>query len=84
MTFCSGSDRVHRFHPASPAEAGFAGQDRSSFRLFLSLEHATWNIASGPLPRWIGVGMAWLAPPLPPNRTGGFPASGSPVSGSHF
>jgi A/G-specific adenine glycosylase len=32
----------------------------------------------------IGVGMAWLAPPLPPNRTGGFPASGSPVSGSHF
>src|SRR5512142_2079941 len=25
--------------------------------------------------------MAWLAPPLPPNRTGGFPASGSPVSG---
>src|ERR1044071_4454575 len=29
----------------------------------------------------IEVGMAWLAPPLPPNRTGGFPASGSPVSG---
>src|SRR5674476_937950 len=29
----------------------------------------------------IGVGVAWLAPPLPPNRTGGFPASGSPVSG---
>src|ERR1017187_1388058 len=29
----------------------------------------------------IGVGMAGLAPPLPPNRTGGFPASGSPVSG---
>jgi len=29
----------------------------------------------------IGVGMAWLTPPLPPNRTGGFPASGSPVSG---
>ena len=30
----------------------------------------------------IGVGTAhWLAPPLPPNRTGGFPASGSPVGG---
>ena len=29
----------------------------------------------------IGVGIAWLAPPLPPNRTGGFPASGFPVSG---
>ena len=29
----------------------------------------------------IEVGMAhWLAPPLPPNRTCGFPASGSPVS----
>ena len=28
----------------------------------------------------IGVGMA-RRPPLPPNRTGGFPASGSPVSG---
>jgi hypothetical protein len=28
----------------------------------------------------IGVGMAhWVVPPLPPNRTGGFPASGSPV-----
>jgi len=25
--------------------------------------------------------MTGLAPPLPPNRTGGFPASGSPVSG---
>ena len=31
--------------------------------------------------RLIGVGMAGLAPPLPPNRTGGSPASGSPVSG---
>ena len=31
--------------------------------------------------RNIGVGMAhWIAPLLPPNRTGGFPASGSPVS----
>src|SRR2546426_948310 len=29
---------------------------------------------------WIGVGMA-RRPPLPPNRTGGFPASGSPVGG---
>src|SRR6266699_3567386 len=29
----------------------------------------------------IGVGMTRLAPPLPPNRTGGFPASGSPVDG---
>jgi hypothetical protein len=30
----------------------------------------------------IGVGTAhWVAPPLPPNRTGGFPASGSPVGG---
>src|SRR5436305_2757137 len=27
----------------------------------------------------IGVGMACSTPPLPPNRTGGFPASGSPV-----
>ncbi|MFH1708226.1 MAG: hypothetical protein ABIF71_09955, partial [Planctomycetota bacterium] len=33
--------------------------------------------------RLIGVGTAhWLAPPLPPNRTGGFPASGSPVGDS--
>jgi hypothetical protein len=31
--------------------------------------------------RLIGVGMAGLAPPLPPNRTSGSPASGSPVSG---
>jgi hypothetical protein len=32
--------------------------------------------------RTIGVGKAdWFRPPLPPNRTGGFPASGSPVSG---
>ena len=31
--------------------------------------------------RMIGVGMAGLAPPLPPNRTSGSPASGSPVSG---
>jgi hypothetical protein len=31
----------------------------------------------------IGVGMEhWLAPPLPPNRTGGFPASGSPIGES--
>src|SRR4051794_4737107 len=30
----------------------------------------------------IGVGKA--LPPLPPNRTGGFPAYGSPVSGSHI
>jgi hypothetical protein len=34
------SSRVHGFHPASPAESGFAGQDRSSFRLIPSLEHA--------------------------------------------
>ena len=27
----------------------------------------------------IGVGREWLALPLPPNRTGGSPASGSPV-----
>jgi hypothetical protein len=28
----------------------------------------------------IGVGTGhWFAPPLPPNRTGGFPASGSPI-----
>src|SRR5271156_4491740 len=30
--------------------------------------------------RLIGVGKAF-APPLPPNRTGGFPAYGSPVDG---
>src|SRR3989339_1565730 len=30
----------------------------------------------------IGVGTThWIASPLPPNRTGGFPASGSPVGG---
>ena len=30
----------------------------------------------------IGLGTAhWFGPPLPPNRTGGFPASGSPVDG---
>jgi hypothetical protein len=30
----------------------------------------------------IGVGKAdWFRPPLPPNRTGGFLASGSPVNG---
>ena len=29
----------------------------------------------------IGVGRAWLTPPLPPNRTGGSPAYGSPVDG---
>ncbi len=32
----------------------------------------------------IGVGTGDLAPPLPPNRTGGFPASGFLVSGAHF
>ncbi|HZL38225.1 MAG TPA: hypothetical protein VFC78_23120, partial [Tepidisphaeraceae bacterium] len=33
-------------------------------------------------PFMIGVGKAdWFRPPLPPNRTGGFPASGFPVSG---
>ena len=33
-------------------------------------------------PLAIGVGTAdWFRPPLPPNRTGGFPASGSPVDG---
>ena len=32
----------------------------------------------------IGVGTVhWFAPPLPPNRTGGSPASGSPVGGFH-
>src|SRR3989449_9671604 len=31
--------------------------------------------------RTIGVGRAALLLPLPPNRTGGFPASGFPVSG---
>lgn len=31
---------------------------------------------------YIGVGTVhWFAPPLPPNRTGGSPASGSPVGG---
>lgn len=34
------------------------------------------TLAVGP---FIGVGRMWLAPPLPPNRTGGSPASGSPV-----
>jgi len=33
-------------------------------------------------PTLIGVGtIHWFASPLPPNRTGGFPASGSPVGG---
>src|ERR1700678_795415 len=31
----------------------------------------------------IGVGKAF-APPLPPNRAGGFPAHGSPVAGFHI
>src|SRR5215204_5089957 len=30
----------------------------------------------------IGVGMTVVTSPLPPNRTGGFPASGFPVDGS--
>jgi hypothetical protein len=38
-------------------------------------------LRSARAPAEIGVGMAGLAPPLPPNRTGGFPASGSPVGG---
>jgi hypothetical protein len=34
-----------------------------------------------PILRYIGVGMF---PPLPPNRTGGSPAYGSPVTGFHI
>ena len=35
-----------------------------------------------PTKKWIGVGTThWIAPPLPPNRTCGSPASGSPVGG---
>ena len=32
----------------------------------------------------IGVGTTGITSPLPPNRTGGFPAYGSPVDGSPF
>lgn len=39
------------------------------------------SVAAG-VPPAIGVGMARFGPPLPPNRTGGFPASGSPVDES--
>ena len=40
---------------------------------------------SGIEPSPIGVGTVhWLAPPLPPNRTGGSPASGSPVDGFYL
>ena len=40
--------------------------------------------AMSPVGEEIGVGKAhWFEPPLPPNRTCGSPASGSPVSGVH-
>ena len=55
---------------------------RAGFHLrrYLQLKsRAAWKPPSFPR---IGVGKAnWIRPPLPPNRTGGIPASGSPVSG---
>ena len=48
-------------------------------RRFMDSLHSSFRTLSAH--ESIGVGMAQLTPPLPPNRTGGFPASGSPVSG---
>ena len=46
-----------------------------------SHSEADWPLQAG---KEIGVGKAhWFEPPLPPNRTCGSPASGSPVSGVH-
>jgi len=47
--------------------------------VFASLRLCVKDV-TGQSRRAIGVGMA-RRPPLPPNRTGGFPASGFPVSG---
>src|SRR5919198_49288 len=43
-----------------------------------TVPHRTWRTPRPPLV--IGVGKG-VRPPRPPNRTGGFPASGSPVGG---
>ena len=40
------SCRVHGFHPASPAEAGFAGQDHPSFRLGPVTRHPHKSVKS--------------------------------------
>lgn len=65
--------------------------DRLSPMKTSTLQNVSWRVDQRLL-RWfqstlqsaqpIGVGRAdWFRLPLPPNRTGGFPASGSPVGG---
>ncbi len=50
--------------------------------VFRGISYFHLSLSPGQEADVIGVGKAdWVRPPLPPNRTGGFPASGSPVDG---
>ena len=76
------------FYYASVIPACFwsesSGLPQVAIRLLAQLLQVHRGTISGlsKLDEPIGVGTAhWLAPPLPPNRTGGSPASGSPVGG---
>ena len=87
-----GQDEVHidiepdrvEFAVSSQPDGTWAWQGALSTRRCLEAIER-WKLhlaAASPGPAKIGVGKAdWIRPPLPPNRTGGSPASGFPVSG---
>jgi len=56
------------------AEPGRVGQTLPPLRLAFLMTGVQTEV-------WIGIGRSGCPSPLPPNRTGGFPASGFPVGG---
>jgi hypothetical protein len=89
LTTGHGPRCVLRFpHPSwVPAFAGMTIEARDGRDRPQAARHFTSSPGGGrpshTPPHRIGVGRAdWIRLPLPPNRTGGFPASGSPVGGS--
>ncbi len=71
-------NRVALGLPTPAATADFGGQSGGAVRVLILSAHPRDPV----LRLWIGVGRAdWFRLPLPPNRTCGSPASGSPVDG---
>ena len=67
------------------APEGYRFKVEGSKLKILGTSRVPMTVGDGTVPAgMIGVGKAhWFEPPLPPNRTCGSPASGSPVSGVH-
>src|SRR5450756_1282203 len=77
VTWIKGQYFIHHARESAPPQQSFVIKTYGKFRPWSAGLRPGKLAARHP----IGVGMRDLTSPLPPNRTGGSPASGSPVSG---